>query len=280
MGILAMLAKAVKAFRLPLTALTPKGVLGGDRKMTQKVVAITGASRGIGAAAARTFAAAGWRVALLARSERDIAAIAEEIGADAMALRCDVADWTSVQAAVQTVLARFGRLDAWIGNAGVIDPIARIEEADPAAWGQAIDINLKGVLHGMRAVIPVMKAQGAGTIITVSSGAAHNPLEGWSSYCAAKAGAAMLTRAAHLEEGANGLRIMGLSPGTVATEMQVKIKASGINPISQLDPAVHIPADWPAKCLLWMCGPGSDDWLGKEVSLRDEAIRRTIGVIE
>lgn len=247
--------------------------------MMQKVVAITGASRGIGAAAAREFAAAGWRVALLARSEGEISALAEKIGGDAMALRCDVADWGSVQAAVQTVLARFGRLDAWIGNAGVIEPIARMEEVDPAAWGQAIDINLKGVLHGMRAVIPAMKRQGGGTIITVSSGAAHNPLEGWSAYCSAKAGAAMLTRAAHLEEGAHGLRIMGLSPGTVATEMQVKIKASGINPISQLDPAVHIPADWPAKCLLWMCGPGADDWLGKEVSLREESIRRTIGVI-
>ncbi|WP_435256970.1 SDR family oxidoreductase [Thioclava sp. FR2] len=248
--------------------------------MDAKVVAITGASRGIGAAAAREFASAGWRVALMARSEKDIASIAEEIGEAAMALRCDVADFTSVQAALQTVVARWGRLDALINNAGVIDPIARIEDADPEAWGKAIDINLKGVLYGMRAALPQMKAQGGGTIITVSSGAAHNPLEGWSSYCSAKAGAAMLTRAAHLEEGANGLRIMGLSPGTVATEMQVKIKASGINPVSQLDPAVHIPAEWPAKCLLWMCGPGGDDWLGKEISLRDEGIRRAIGVIQ
>lgn len=248
--------------------------------MTRKVVAITGASRGIGAAAAKVFAEAGWRVALLARSEIEIAALAQDIGDNAMALPCDVSDWASVNGAVQSIVARFGRLDAWIGNAGVIEPIARIEDADPAVWGQAIDINLKGVLHGMRAAIPVMKRQGAGTIITVSSGAAHNPLEGWSAYCSAKAGAAMLTRAAHLEEGTNGLRIMGLSPGTVATEMQVKIKASGVNPISQLDPAAHILADWPAKCLLWMCGPGADDWLGKEISLRDEGIRRTIGVIE
>ncbi len=247
--------------------------------MTMKVVAITGASRGIGAATAREFAAAGWRVALMARSETDIAKIADDLGEAAMALRCDVADYTSVQAALQTVVARWGRLDALINNAGVIDPICRISEADPKDWGRAIDINLKGVLHGLRAALPQMKAQGGGTIITVSSGAAHNPLEGWSSYCSSKAGAAMLTRAAHLEEAANGLRIMGMSPGTVATEMQVKIKASGINPVSQLDPAVHIPADWPAKCLLWMCGPGGDDWLGREVSLRDEAIRRAIGVI-
>jgi len=246
--------------------------------MNDKTVAITGASRGIGAAAAREFAAAGWRVALLARSEGQIAALAQEIGAGALPVVCDVGDWGSVQAAVQTVQARFGRLDAFIGNAGVIEPIARIEAVDPAAWSTAVDINLKGVLYGMRAAIPVMKRQGGGTIITISSGAAHNPLEGWSAYCASKAGAAMLTRAAHLEEAAHGLRIMGLSPGTVATDMQVTIKASGINPVSALDPSVHIPAEWPAKCLLWMCGPGGDDWLGREISLRDEGIRRAIGV--
>ena len=246
--------------------------------MTGKVVAITGASRGIGAAAAQVFANAGWKVALLARSETDIAKLSEDLPTESMALRCDVADWTSVQAALQTVVARWGRLDTLINNAGVIDPIARIEDCDPAAWATAIDINLTGVLHGMRAAIPVMKRQGAGTILTVSSGAAHNPLEGWSAYCAGKAGAAMLTRAAHLEEGENGLRIMGLSPGTVATEMQVKIKASGINPVSQLDPAVHIPADWPARCLLWMCTPAANAWLGQEISLRDQDIRDAVGL--
>lgn len=247
--------------------------------MDGKVVAITGASRGIGAAAARIFAAQGARVALIARTGHEIAALAEEIGNGAMALTCDVADWVSVQAAAETVQARCGRLDVWIGNAGVIDPIARLTEADPAEWARAIQINLTGVFNGMRAAIPLMKRQGGGTVITVSSGAAHNPLEGWSAYCAGKAGAAMLTRAAHLEEAAHGLRIMGLSPGTVATDMQVRIKASGINPVSQLDPAVHIPAEWPAKALLWMCGPDADEFLGQEISLRDEAIRRRVGVV-
>ena len=246
--------------------------------MDGKVVAITGASRGIGAAAARIFAAQGARVALIARTGHEIAALAEEIGNGAMALTCDVADWVSVQAAAETVQARCGRLDVWIGNAGVIDPIARLTEADPVEWARAIQINLTGVFNGMRAAIPLMKRQGGGTVITVSSGAAHNPLEGWSAYCAGKAGAAMLTRAAHLEEAAHGLRIMGLSPGTVATDMQLRIKASGINPVSQLDPSVHIPADWPAKALLWMCGPDADEFLGQEISLRDEAIRRRVGV--
>ncbi|MEY3960138.1 MAG: hypothetical protein RIR14_792 [Pseudomonadota bacterium] len=247
--------------------------------MQGKVVAITGASRGIGAAAARAFAAAGAKVALLARSQREIDALAAEIGAEALAMRCDVADWTSVEQAVATVVQRFGRLDVLVNNAGTIDPIARLSDADPTAWGQAIDVNLKGVFHGMRAAIPVMRVQGGGTIINVSSGAARNALEGWSSYCAGKAGALMLTQAAHLEEGPHGIRVLGLSPGTVATEMQVKIKASGINPVSRLDPAVHIPADWPARALVWMCGPEADPWLGNDVSLRDEAVRRAVGLI-
>ena len=142
-----------------------------------------------------------------------------------------------------------------------------------------MDINLKGVFHGMRAVLPIMRAQGGGTIITVSSGAAVSPIEGWSAYCASKAGALMLTRMAHLEEAAHGIRVLGLSPGTVATDMQVKIKASGVNAVSQLDFSVHIPAEWPARALLWMCGPQADDWLGQDISLRDDSIRRAVGLI-
>lgn len=247
--------------------------------MQGKVVVITGASRGIGAAAARGFAAAGAGVVLLARNSAKIVDLAAEIGPAALALRCDVADWSAVQTAMQAAVTRFGRVDVLINNAGVIDPIARLAEADPLAWGQAMDINLKGVFHGMRAVLPLMRAQGAGTIITVSSGAAVNPIEGWSAYCASKAGALMLTRMAHLEESAHGIRVLGLSPGTVATDMQVKIKASGVNAVSQLDFSVHIPAEWPARALLWMCGPQADGWLGQDISLRDDSIRRAVGLI-
>ena len=247
--------------------------------MQGKVVVITGASRGIGAATAREFAQAGAYLALLARSGAEVEALAAEIGPQAMALRCDVSDWAQVQAAMVAVQARFGRLDVLINNAGVIEPIAALAEAEPEAFGRAIDINLKGVFHGMRAALPIMQAQGAGTIITVSSGAAVNPMEGWGAYCSAKAGALMLTRVAHLEQAAHGIRVLGLSPGTVATDMQVKIKASGVNPVSQLDFSVHIPADWPAKCLLWMCGPAAVAWLGKDVSLRDDAVRRAVGLM-
>ena len=245
--------------------------------MQGKVVVITGASRGIGAAAARVFAGAGATVVLLARSAGPIEALAAEVGG--LALPCDVGDWGSVQAAVAQVDARYGRLDVLINNAGVIDPIARLADADPVEWARAVDINLKGVFYGCRAVLGRMKRQGSGTIINLSSGAAYSVLEGWSAYCASKAGVLMLTRTLHLEEAAWGLRSLGLSPGTVATEMQVRIKASGVNPVSALDPSVHVPADWPARALLWMCGPGADAWLGDDVKLRDEAVRRAAGLI-
>lgn len=241
-----------------------------------KTVLITGASRGIGAAAARLFAQAGANVGLAARSGSAVADLADETGG--IALPCDVSDANAVEAAVSRLRDRFGGLDVLINNAGVIDPIARLDDSDPEAWGRAIDINLKGVFHGMRAALPVMRAQRGGTIITVSSGAAHNPLEGWSAYCASKAGAAMLTASAHLEAGADGVRVMGLSPGTVATDMQAAIRDSGVNPVSQLDWSVHIAPEWPARALAWMCTPAADHLLGQEISLRDDEIRRRVGV--
>jgi NAD(P)-dependent dehydrogenase (short-subunit alcohol dehydrogenase family) len=247
--------------------------------MTNKTVLITGASRGIGADTARVFASQGADVFLLARSEGAINALADELGEKAVALACDVARFGDVNAAVKAAVDKTGRLDVVINNAGLIEPVSRMSESDPEAWGEVIDVNLKGVYYGMRAALPIMQKQGHGTILTISSGAAHSPLEGWSQYCASKAGAAMLTRCAHKEHGEEGLRIMGLSPGTVATEMQVVIKASGVNPVSQLDPSVHIPADWPARAMLWMCSPDADEFLGEEISLRDEAIRARVGLI-
>ncbi|WP_235866831.1 SDR family oxidoreductase [Salibaculum griseiflavum] len=249
-----------------------------DKTMNGKVVLITGASRGIGAEAARAFAEAGAKVALLARSEDRIAELAGEIGPAAIAIPCDVSRFWEMQAAVDATLKTFGRIDVLVGNAGVIEPISHLAEADPEEWGKVIDINLKGVFNGMRAVLPHMLDQGGGTILTVSSGAAHNPVEAWSHYCASKAGAYMLTRSVDNEYRDKGIRALGLSPGTVATEMQREIKASGINPVSQLDWSDHIPPDWPAKAMVWMCGAEADAWLGDDVSLRDEDVRRKVGL--
>ena len=243
-----------------------------------KTVLITGASRGIGEAAAREFAKAGANVALIARSTDDIARIAGEIGNTALAIPCDVARYGQVEQAVAATAKTFGGLDILINNAGVIEPMGQFADLDPDAWARAVDINLKGVMHGMRAVIPGMIAQGHGTILNISSGAAHNPVDGWTAYCASKAGAYMLTRTADLECRDKGLRIMGLSPGTVATQMQRDIKDSGISPVSQLDWSVHIPADWPAKALVWMCSAAADPYLGQDISLREADIRAKVGL--
>ena len=246
--------------------------------LSGQTVLITGASRGIGEAAARAFAAAGANVALVARSRERIAALAGEIGDRALAIPCDVSRYWEVEQAVGAAIQTFGRIDVVINNAGVIDPMGALAQTDPEAWGKTIDINLKGVMHGMRAAMGPMIAQGSGTIITVSSGAAHNPLEGWSAYCASKAGAFMLTQVADRENRGKGLRIMGLSPGTVATDMQREIKQSGVGPVAQLDWSAHIPPEWAAQALVWMCTSEADAWLGKDVSLRDEDIRRQVGV--
>ena len=243
-----------------------------------KTVLITGASRGIGAEAARVFAQAGANVVLMARSADSLSDLVAEIGATALAVAGDVSRYDDMARAVQAAVDTFGGLDVLINNAGAVEPISHMASADPEDWGHVIDINLKGVFYGMRAALPVMQKAGGGTVLTVSSGAAHGPVEAWSHYCTSKAGAAMLTRCLDKEERANGIRAMGLSPGTVATQMQREIKASGINPVSQLDWSDHIPADWPARALLWMCSAEADEFIGQEISLRDEGIRAKVGL--
>lgn len=247
--------------------------------LSGKTVLITGASRGIGADSARIFAAAGANVALVARSSEAIAELAGEIGDKAIAIPCDIARYWEMNQAVQACVTTFGSLDILINNAGIIEPVAHLADADPDAWGQVIDINLKGVFHGMRAALPVMLEHGGGTVLTIGSGAAHGPVEAWSHYCSSKAGALMLTKMADKEYADKGVRAISLSPGTVATQMQREIKASGVNPISKLDWSDHIPPEWVAKTLLWMCGPEADGYLGDEISLRDEGIRKQVGLI-
>lgn len=247
-----------------------------------KVAVVTGASRGIGAATAIELAKAGAKVVLAARSKSEISVLADEIratGGRAAAQACDVSRYGDVADLVATAQSEFGPVDILVNNAGVIEPIAHLATSDPEAWSAVVDINLKGVYYGIRAVLPSMVERGGGTIITVGSGAAHGAMEGWSHYCTTKAGALMLTKAVHKEAAEAGVRSINLSPGTVGTQMQVEIKASGINPVSQLDPSVHIPADWPARAIVWLCGDAGADFAGEEVSLRDADIRQRVGLV-
>jgi len=252
------------------------------QELEGKAAVVTGASRGIGAATAEELARQGVAVVLAARSLGETEALAARIGdagGRASAIACDVSRYGEVAAAVELCRSRYGRLDILINNAGVIDPIARLAESDPDGWGRAVDINVKGVYHGLRAAIPAMEAQGHGVIVNISSGAATSALEGWSHYCATKAAVLMLTRCVDKEYRDKGIRVVGLSPGTVATDMQVAIKASGINPVSQMDFSQHIPPEWPARAVAWLCTEAAREFDGGDFSLKTEDGRRRVGLV-
>jgi NAD(P)-dependent dehydrogenase (short-subunit alcohol dehydrogenase family) len=243
--------------------------------LQDRTVVITGASRGIGAAAACCFADAGARVVAVARDGEAVRRLAAEIGRGAEGYACDVTDLGALTAIVD----RVGPVDVLVNNAAILGPLAPMTEADPEEWARTITINLTGAWHGMRAVLPGMVAKGGGTVITVSSGAAHHAIEGWSAYCASKAGVAMLTESLHLEYGGKGIRALGISPGTVATDMQRTIKKSGIGPVAKLEWSDHVPPEWPARALVWMCSADADEFAGTEISLRQDAIRQRVGLI-
>ena len=246
-----------------------------------KIIIVTGASRGIGAASSLALAREGATIVCAARDGKLAGQVAHAIvaaGGVASAHTCDVSDYASCAALVAETIARFGRVDVLVNNAGVIEPIASVAESDPAIWARNIEINLTGAYYGIRAVLPHMIAHGGGTIINLSSGAAIRPLDGWSAYCSGKAGVHMLTRAVALENADKGIRIFGFQPGTTDTDMQVAIRASGVNAVSQIPRENLYPVSQPAAAIVYLCTPVADDLAGGEVNLRDEAFRARIGV--
>lgn len=247
-----------------------------------KAAVVTGASRGIGEAAALALAENGVDLVLAARNEAALETIAATIrakGGRAEVVPCDVSRYADVEAAIARCTKTYGRLDILVNNAGVIDPIAHLGESDPEAWARVIDINVNGVYYGMRLAVPIMQAAGHGVIVNVSSGAAVAAMEGWSHYCASKAAVLSLTRVAHKELADKGVRVVGLSPGTVATEMQREIKKSGVNPVSQLEWEDHISPEWAGRAIAWLATGAATEFDGTDMSLRDETVRRRIGLI-
>ena len=242
---------------------------------------VLGASQGIGLATAQTLVAYGATVILAARSLTVIEQQANEIdpaGIKALAVHCDVVNYESVVNAIGFAIENTGRLDVLVNNAGVIEPLVRLVDSDPAVWGDAIDINCKGVYHGMRAAIPIMLKQGNGTIVNMSSGAANSALIGWSHYCASKAAAKKLTETAHKELVGKNIRVVGLSPGTVATNMMQKIRDAKINAVSDLDWSTHIPAQWVGEAVAFLCGDSGDEFAGADFSLKTAQGRKSIGL--
>ena len=160
-------------------------------------------------------------------------------------------------------------------------PSATPRDVAPADWAQTIQINLVGAYLCARAFLRRQdrgEADWEGVIVNLSSGAAHNALEGWSAYCASKAGLAMLTKSLHLEWAERGLRVYGFMPGTVDTRMQEAIRASGVNPVSRMARSDHRPAEDPASLVTFLCRPEAAAFAGQELSVRDEALRRAAGL--
>ena len=191
------------------------------------VVLVTGASRGIGAATARNLLFRGCRVAAAARSREVVQAAMADIPSmedSLLILAGDVSQPADCRRWVTDTADRFGRLDALVNNAGILEPVARIVDAEPNAWHDNLAVNLLGPFYLAQAAIPHLRAA-RGRIVNVSSGAAVKAIEGWSAYCIAKGGLTHLTRLLAAEE--PGITTVALRPGVVDTAMQALIRAEG-----------------------------------------------------
>jgi NAD(P)-dependent dehydrogenase (short-subunit alcohol dehydrogenase family) len=185
-----------------------------------RTAVITGASRGLGAALAEDFAGRGMNLALCARSELALAS-----SDSVLAERLDVRDEKAVDDFALAVERRFGTIDLWVNNAGVLEPIKPLREVSLAEFRDHIDINLTGLFLCTRAYVQHLHRTGAeGVLINISSGAAWHGYAGWAAYCAGKGAVDRLTESVQLEEESNGLRAYAVAPGVVDTEMQALIR--------------------------------------------------------
>ncbi len=203
----------------------------GIPDLAGRTAVITGASRGIGAGLAEMFAHRGMRLGLCARREPTLASSAEVV-----ARRLDVRDEAALEAFVRETELRFGAIDLWINNAGVLNPIAPLRDVAVAEFREHIEINLTGVFLGSRAYVRHVRArEGEGVLINISSAAAWVGFEGWSAYCAGKGGVSQLTQCIALEEAESGVRAHAVAPGVVDTDMQALIRSTPEDRFPEVD---------------------------------------------
>ena len=240
---------------------------------TDKVVLITGAASGFGRLAATAFAGAG---ALLALADCRLDALNASVGESGiapdrvLAMACDVAVNSDVQQFVATAVARFGRIDVAINNAGIGHPLARLEDCDEETFDRNIAVNLKGVFLCLRAELPQMVRQGGGVILNVSSvaGLAGAPMLG--PYAAAKHGVIGLTRTAALEYARRNVRVNALCPGYTQTPLLEELRA---RPGTLDNMAAAIPMQRLARpeeivqAMLWACSPANSFMTGQAIAL-------------
>ena len=186
-----------------------------------KVIVITGASSGLGEAAARRLSAEGATVVLGARRTERLASLSREVGTKggrSLVVATDVTDRAQLQKLVDSAVETFGRIDVLINNAGVM-PLSPVEKLKVEEWDRMIDVNIKGVLYGIAAALPHMQRQKVGHIINVSSVAGHKVGPGFAVYSATKHAVRTLTEGLRMEVKPYNIRTTIISPGAVATEL-------------------------------------------------------------
>lgn len=221
-------------------------------EIQNKVVIITGASSGLGEATAKRLAASGAKLMLAARREdrlKELVAAIAQTGGTANYLVTDVTDRAQVEALAKQTLSTYGRIDVLINNAGLM-PLSPLDQIKVEEWDQMIDVNIKGVLYGIAAVLPMMRQQKSGHIINVSSVAGHKVFPGAAVYCATKFAVRAISEGLRLES--NGeIRSTNISPGAVATELTSTISdadtAASINALYE----IAIDADAIARAIAY-----------------------------
>lgn len=200
-----------------------------------KTIVITGASSGMGEAAARHLAAQGAQVVLGARRAGRLDALVAEIaaiGGKATAVTTDVTSRADVQRLVDTAVKTYGRIDVLINNAGIM-PLSPLERLKIDEWDQMIDVNLKGVLYGIAAVLPYMKDQKSGHIINLASVAGHKLFAGSAVYSATKFAVRALSEGLRQEVKPYNIRTTIISPGAVKTELLDHISEQDVQKANQ-----------------------------------------------
>ncbi len=225
---------------------------------TGKVVAITGASSGIGEAAARVLAGLGMRVVIGARRTDRLERLAEEIRAAGGTVRVQSVDVTrraEVEAFVGVAQAEFGRLDVMVNNAGVM-PLSPLGALKVEEWDRMVDVNIKGVLHGIAAALPVMEAQGSGQIVNLSSIGGHRVTPTAAVYCATKFAVRAISDGLRQETGR--IRVTVISPGVTTSELASTISDPVAREEMAAFRAVAISADAVAQAIAYAIGQPED----------------------
>ena len=220
--------------------------------INSKVVIITGASSGLGEATARRLADRGAKLVLAARREDRLKALSEDLsakGAEVIWQVTDVTDRKQVEALAASAKEAFGRIDVLVNNAGLM-PLAPLDALKVDEWDQMVDVNIKGVMYGIAAVLPTMREQHSGHVINLSSVAGHKLFPGAAVYCATKFAVKALSEGLRMEAG-DEIRSTNISPGGVATELTSTITDPNAKKAAEDLYSVAIDADAVARAIVY-----------------------------